>query len=177
MTASEPLTVLRQTIPPGYTDYNQHMADGYYLVVFSDATTGLMDHIGLGPAEREATGHTLFTLEVHANYLHGSEDGSGGPGRLPDPGLRPEAPASLPDDASRRSAPEAVATTEQMQSNYDMKSGRTVPFRPEVMAKVEAIAQRQSTRCLAPPMSGGSSACRRRRAEPGGRRRIGLTYT
>jgi acyl-CoA thioester hydrolase len=53
MTASEPLTVLRQTIPPGYTDYNQHMADGYYLVVFSDATTGLMDHIGLGPAERE----------------------------------------------------------------------------------------------------------------------------
>ena len=36
MTASEPLTVLRQTIPPGYTDYNQHMADGYYLVVFSD---------------------------------------------------------------------------------------------------------------------------------------------
>ena len=39
MIASEPLTVLRQTVPPGYTDYNQHMADGYYLVVFSDATT------------------------------------------------------------------------------------------------------------------------------------------
>ncbi len=76
MTASEPLTVLRQTIPPGYTDYNQHMADGYYLVVFSDATTGLMDHIGLGPAERETTGHTLFTLEVHANYLREVKSGA-----------------------------------------------------------------------------------------------------
>jgi acyl-CoA thioester hydrolase len=143
MTASEPLTVLRQTVPPGYTDYNQHMADGYYLVVFSDATTGLMDHIGLGPAEREATGHTLFTLEVHANYLKEVKGGAE---------VRVDCQI-LGYDQKRLhlfltmhlgDSPEPVAVTEQMQSNYDMKSGRTVPFRPEVMAKVEAIAQGQA---------------------------------
>ena len=143
MTASEPLTVLRQTIPPGYTDYNQHMADGYYLVVFSDATTGLMDNIGLGPAERETTGHTLFTLEVHANYLREVKSGAE---------VRVDCQI-LSHDQKRLhlfltmhigDSPEAVATTEQMQANYDMKAGRTVPFLPEVMAKIEAIARRQA---------------------------------
>jgi len=142
MTASEPLTVLRQTVPPGYTDYNQHMADGYYLVIFSDATTGLMDHIGLGPAEREATGHTLFTLEVHANYLREVKRGAE---------VRVNCQI-LGYDQKRLhlfltmhlgDLPEAVATTEQMQANYDMKAGRTAPFLPEVMAKIEAIARRQ----------------------------------
>jgi acyl-CoA thioester hydrolase len=143
MTASEPLTVLRQTVPPGYTDYNQHMADGYYLVIFSDATTGLMDHIGLGPAAREATGHTLFTLEVHANYLKEVKRGAE---------VRVDCQI-LGYDQKRLhlfltmhlgDSPEAVATTEQMQANYDMKAGRTAPFLPEVMAKIEAIARRQA---------------------------------
>ncbi len=138
MTDSRPLTVLRQTIPPGYTDYNKHMADGYYLVVFSDATTGLMDHIGLGPAERDATGHTLFTLEVHANYLKEVKGGAE---------VRVDCQI-LGHDQKRLhlfltmhlgDSPEPVAVTEQMQSNYDAKSGRTVPFRPEVMAKIEAV--------------------------------------
>jgi acyl-CoA thioester hydrolase len=143
MTASEPLTVLRQTVPPGYTDYNQHMADGYYLVVFSDATTGLMDHIGLGPAAREATGHTLFTLEVHANYLKEVKRGAE---------VRVDCQI-LGYDQKRLhlfhtmhlgDAPDAVATTEQMQANYDMKAGRTAPFLPEVLAKIEAIQRRQA---------------------------------
>jgi hypothetical protein len=31
-----------------------------------------------------------------------------------------------------------------MQSNYDMKTQRTAPFLPGVMAKIEAIARRQA---------------------------------
>jgi len=31
-----------------------------------------------------------------------------------------------------------------MQANYDMKAGRTAPFLPEVLAKIEAIARRQA---------------------------------
>ena len=41
-------------------------------------------------------------------------------------------------------SPEAVATTEQMQANYDMKAGRTAPFLPEVLAKIEAIQRQQA---------------------------------
>jgi len=143
MTASKPLTVLRQTIPPGYTDYNQHMADGYYLVVFSDATTGLMDHIGLGPAEREATGHTLFTLEVHANYLREVKGGAEVRVDCQIIGYDPKR-LHLYFTMHLGDSPEAVATSEQMQANYDMKAGRTAPFRPEVTAKIEAIARGQT---------------------------------
>ncbi len=144
MTASEPLTVLRQTVPAGYTDYNQHMADGYYLVVFSDATTGLMDHIGLGPAAREATGHTLFTLEVHANYLKEVKRGAEVRVDCQILGYDQEAPAPLPHHAYLGDAPDAVATTEQMQANDHMKAGRTAPFLPEVLAKIEAFQRRQA---------------------------------
>src|SRR5215468_120631 len=69
MTAAAPLMLHRETVQPGWVDYNNHMADGYYVVIFSNATTSLMDHIALGPVEREATGHTLFTVEMHVNYL------------------------------------------------------------------------------------------------------------
>jgi acyl-CoA thioester hydrolase len=138
-----PLIVHREIVRPGYTDYNQHLADGYYLVIFSDATTGLMDHIGLGPAEREATGHTLFTLEVHANYLREVKVGAEVSVGCQILGYDQKRLHIFHSMYAGDSA-EPVATTEQMQSNYDMKSQRTAPFLPEVMAKIEVIARQQA---------------------------------
>ena len=54
---------------PEWVDYNKHLNDAYYMVAFSYATDGLMEAIGLDAATRKATGHTIFTLEVHLNYL------------------------------------------------------------------------------------------------------------
>ena len=58
-----------------WTDYNGHLRDAYYLLIFSYATDALMDHLGLDSAGREASGHSLFTLEVHLNYLHEVKQG------------------------------------------------------------------------------------------------------
>jgi acyl-CoA thioester hydrolase len=138
-----PLIVHREIVRPGYTDYNQHLADGYYLVIFSDATTGLMDHIGLGPAEREVTGHTLFTLEVHANYLKEVKVGTEVSVGCQILGYDQKR-LHLFHSMYAADFTEPVATTEQMQSNYDMKTQRTALFLPEVMAKIEAIARRQA---------------------------------
>lgn len=138
-----PLIVHREIVRPSYADYNQHLADGYYLVIFSDATTGLMDHIGLGPAGREATGHTLFTLEVHANYFKevkvGTEVHVGCQILAYDQKRLHIFHSMYAGDST-----EPVATTEQMQANYDMKTQCTAPFLPEVMAKIEAIAGLQA---------------------------------
>ncbi|MET1078987.1 MAG: thioesterase family protein [Pseudomonas sp.] len=71
-----PLTTYQTLILPEWTDYNGHLRDAFYLLVFSYATDALMDHLGLDSAHREASGHSLFTLECHLNYLHEVRQGS-----------------------------------------------------------------------------------------------------
>ncbi len=53
-----------------WVDFNGHMRDGFYMVLFSYGVDGLMDQIGLDAAGRKATGHSIFTLEAHINFLH-----------------------------------------------------------------------------------------------------------
>ena len=66
---AEPLTVLRQTVPPGYTDYNQHMADGYYLVVFDFATDEFFRWVGLDEAHRRERQMRQRGLVVHRGKI------------------------------------------------------------------------------------------------------------
>ena len=48
------LTLHRAVVQPGWVDYNNHLNDGYYTVIFSDATTALMAYIGLVPSEHSS---------------------------------------------------------------------------------------------------------------------------
>ncbi len=59
----------REVVRPEWADYNNHLNDAFYLVIFSHATDAMMDQIGLDAAERERTKHSLFTAELHLNYL------------------------------------------------------------------------------------------------------------
>jgi acyl-CoA thioester hydrolase len=137
------LTLHRAIVQPSWVDYNNHLNDAYYMVIFSDATTALMAHVGLGPEERAATGHTLFTLEIHLNYLHEVKGGSE---------VRVDTQILGHDSKRlhvfhtlhRGDEAEAAATNEQMLLNIDMNGPKAAPFRPEVLAKIEAIAKRQA---------------------------------
>ena len=53
-----------------WVDYNGHLRDAFYLLIFSFATDAFMDRIGLASDVRDASGHSLFTLEAHLNFLH-----------------------------------------------------------------------------------------------------------
>ena len=64
------LTTYTTKILPDWVDYNGHLRDAFYLLIFSYATDALMDALGLDGENREASGHSLFTLELHLNYLH-----------------------------------------------------------------------------------------------------------
>ena len=64
------LTTYTTKILPDWVDYNGHLRDAFYLLIFSYATDALMDTLGLDSENREASGHSLFTLELHLNYLH-----------------------------------------------------------------------------------------------------------
>jgi acyl-CoA thioester hydrolase len=52
-----------------WIDYNGHLSEPYYVLVFGHATDAVMEHVGLGPEYREATDSSLFTVEAHVRYL------------------------------------------------------------------------------------------------------------
>lgn len=64
------LTTYQTEISPDWVDYNGHLRDAFYLLIFSYATDALMDRLGMDSDNREASGNSLFTLELHLNYLH-----------------------------------------------------------------------------------------------------------
>lgn len=68
MQATE-LTVHRDTVRAEWVDYNGHLRDAFYLLIFSFATDALLDAIGLDDAARRARGRSVYTLEAHVNYL------------------------------------------------------------------------------------------------------------
>ncbi|WP_369989223.1 thioesterase family protein [Pseudomonas xanthosomatis] len=64
------LITYRAAVSQDWVDYNGHLRDAYYLLIFSYATDALMERIGLDADARGQSGHSLFTLEAHINYLH-----------------------------------------------------------------------------------------------------------
>jgi acyl-CoA thioester hydrolase len=132
------LTLHRAIVQPGWCDYNQHLNDGYYTVIFSDATTAFMDHFGLGPEGRKASNHTLFTLEMHTNYL--LEVKGGATVRIDTQLLGHDAKRMHIFHTMHRGDEAAiVATNEQMLLSIDMSGPKAAPWRPEVLEKIEEV--------------------------------------
>ena len=52
-----------------WIDYNGHLSEAYYVLVFGFATDAAMEALGLGEDYREATGCSLYTVEAHVRYV------------------------------------------------------------------------------------------------------------
>jgi acyl-CoA thioester hydrolase len=57
----------RTVVLQDWVDYNGHLRDAFYLLIFSYATDAFMARIGVDP---QRDNRSLFTLECHLNYLH-----------------------------------------------------------------------------------------------------------
>ncbi|MFF7863552.1 thioesterase family protein [Pseudomonas monteilii] len=64
------LITYRTPVQEDWVDYNGHLRDAFYLLIFSYATDALMERIGLDADSRGQSGNSLFTLEAHINYLY-----------------------------------------------------------------------------------------------------------
>jgi acyl-CoA thioester hydrolase len=58
-----------EDVRPEWIDYNGHLSEAYYVLVFGHATDAFMVHLGMTPAYLEETATSLFTLEAHVRYL------------------------------------------------------------------------------------------------------------
>jgi acyl-CoA thioester hydrolase len=65
-----PLVLWDLEVASDWVDYNGHMNDAAYALVFSRAGDRWMQAVALGPDERAATGYTLFTLQIMLHYWH-----------------------------------------------------------------------------------------------------------
>src|SRR6218665_423993 len=63
------ILILDTRVAPDWVDYNGHMGDFAYGIVFSNAATAYMERLGLHAAYREETGATLYTLDSRIGFL------------------------------------------------------------------------------------------------------------
>lgn len=143
MTPDTPLTIYRDTVRPEWVDYNGHLRDAFYLLIFSFAGDALLERIGLDDPTRRARGRSVYTLEAHVNYLHEVKEGTQ---------LRIDARV-LAHDAKRLhlylemfapgiGAP--VSASEQMLLHVDTSGPKSAPFDADVAARVGALQTLQS---------------------------------
>jgi acyl-CoA thioester hydrolase len=150
-----PLAIYRDSVRAEWVDYNGHLRDAFYLLIFSFATDALLDHIGLDDATRKARKRSVYTLEGHINYLHEIKEGTQ---------VRVDARLIAHDakrlhlymemfaaDAAHDGAP--VAASEQMLLHVDTNGPKSIAFDPDVKARIEAIAAAHAA--LAPPQFSG----------------------
>ena len=70
---AKPLSLYQGTVLPEWIDYNGHMNVAYYVLAFDHATDELFDYIGMDESYRAEQNCSMFTLELHVNYLAGIE--------------------------------------------------------------------------------------------------------
>lgn len=136
------LTPYRTSVLPEWVDYNGHLRDAFYLLIFSHATDALMDQLGLDEAGRARSGHTLYTLECHLNYL--AEVKQGAALEVHTQLLAHDAKRlHIHHDLRRPGETVSLAQSEQMLMNIDSASTRSAPFDPQVLTRVQALAETQ----------------------------------
>ncbi|VWC68720.1 thioesterase family protein [Burkholderia lata] len=153
MTGDTPLTIYRDVVRPEWVDYNGHLRDAFYLLIFSFATDALLDRIGLDDAARRERGRSVYTLEAHVNYLHEIKEGT--PVRVDARVLAHDAKrVHLYLEMFAGGHDDAVSASEQMLLHVDMRDGaKSAPFDDDVAARVAELHALQRD-CAAPVYAG-----------------------
>lgn len=140
MAIAAPLSVLRLKVKPEWVDYNNHLNDGYYVVIFSLASDAFQDWICMSDAERRATKTTIYTLEAHVNYLREVKQGEEVEIRTQLIGFDQKRYQLYHTMHTARLGDEIAAAGEFMLANIDASGEpKTAPFRPEVAARLTEI--------------------------------------
>ncbi len=157
---SEPLVLWDLEVAPDWVDYNGHMNDAAYALVFSRAGDRWMERIGLDAETRQASGYTLFTLQIMLHYLN--EAKLGAPLRVVGRLLEFDAKRARlwMEMRSPHDGP-AVAATEQLYlSVHQGETTRSAPWRDETRALLEAMA-RDHAALPVPPQAGRGVSLKR----------------
>ena len=132
------LTTWSGVVQPEWVDYNGHLRDAYYLLLFSYATDGLMGRLGLDEAGRKATGHSFFTIEAHINYVQEVKSDVAVEVRTQILG-HDRKRLRVYHSLHRAGTQTLLAANEQMLVNVDMTGPFSTPFAPTVFEVLRVL--------------------------------------
>jgi acyl-CoA thioester hydrolase len=134
-----------------WLDYNGHMNDAAFAIVFSRSVDALMDRIGIDAATRKSERRTLFTAQTMLHYFH-----EAGEGDL----LSVSCHLLEHDDKRLRvwldmtggQANRQIAASEQLLLSIDQSgsSAQVAPWLPKTRAALDALAKAQHGLARAP---------------------------
>ncbi|MBM3108152.1 thioesterase family protein [Pseudomonas sp. V1] len=137
------LITYKTPVQADWVDYNGHLRDAFYLLIFSYATDAFMDRIGLDSDNRSASGNSLFTLECHLNYLHEVKLGTDVWVQTQVIGFDRKR-LHLYHSLHREDFEPVLAASEQMLLHVDLAGPRSAPFAPEAVERLQEICADQT---------------------------------
>ncbi|WP_326731102.1 thioesterase family protein [Streptomyces phaeochromogenes] len=142
------LPLFRETVRPEWIDYNGHLSEAFYVLVFGHATDAMMDATGMDAMYRSDSGCSLYTVESHIRYLRDVPEGArlGVRTRILGTGGKKahfthemyvlDAANAAPDEDSA-----VVATSELLALHVDQKAGRATPFPEGVRDRLAPLVE------------------------------------
>ncbi len=154
-----PLCLHQRSVLPQWVDYNRHMSESFYLLVFGGNTDAFFRYIGITEHYRES-GHSLYTVQTHLHHLQ--EVAQGEPLRLT---------LQLLDLDQKRlhifhamyhaTRGDLLATAEQMLVHVNMREGRSEVMPADLYQRLMAIRTAHATLPM-PPQVGQPIGIRRK---------------
>lgn len=120
-----------------WIDYNGHLSEAFYVLVFGFATDQVMDELGIDAAYREASGCSLYTVESHVRYL---DEVSLGSTLVVRPRLVSAGSKKLHLAYEMLVDDRVVATEEILALHVDQNADRAVGFPPAIAARIAEVA-------------------------------------
>lgn len=153
-----PLRLITPTVGPAWVDYNGHMSESCYLLVFGDQSDAFFRLIGIDEAYR-AAGHSLYTVQTMLFNLAEAHLGD-----------RLALSLQVLDADDKRlhifhamhnaETGALLASGEQMLVHVDMAAGKSCAMPAQLLHKVNAIKAAHAA-LPAPPQAGRNIAIRR----------------
>ncbi len=140
----EALCLYRDVVRPEWVDYNEHFSDGYYAVVFGEASDAFLAHVGLGRAYRARGHHSTYTLECHIAYRR--ELRLGAPFEVETRVLDCDAKRfHILHRLKRGEDSELAASGEFLFMHVDTRGPRSAPFPAEIQARLHELRAAHAT--------------------------------
>lgn len=160
-TIAAPLCLHAPTVLPDWVDYNGHMSESCYLLVFGDNSDAFFRFIGIDESYRDLGGYSLYTVETHIHHVR--EVAQGELLRLSLQLINhDEKRVHILHTMTHDATGDVLATAEQMLVHVNMAQGRSADMPGYLQDRLNAIAKVHAV--LAAPKSLGKPMGIRRKA-------------
>jgi acyl-CoA thioester hydrolase len=135
-----PLRLHETPVAPQWADYNGHMSESAYLLVFGDGADAFFRYFGVDEAYR-ASGQSLFTAETHLRHLREARVGDRLLLTLQVLGVDAKRLHIVHEMHGTHGDGQGhlLATAEQLLLHVDTGAGRVSPFPGEIAARLAEI--------------------------------------